>query len=52
LVDDEEQFVEVLVERLETRGFVVETSFSGDDALENAAAVRRERSCPRRFCLW
>ncbi len=34
LVDDEEQFVEILSSRLETRGFVVHTAFSGDDALE------------------
>ncbi len=33
LVDDEQDFVEVLGERLEARGFEVRTSFSGDDAL-------------------
>jgi two-component system, OmpR family, response regulator CpxR len=33
LVDDEQEFVEVLAERLEARGFDVRTSFSGDDAL-------------------
>ena len=34
LVDDEEQFVEVLAQRLETRGFQVESRFNGDDAIE------------------
>lgn len=33
LVDDEEQFVEVLGQRLETRGFAVSSAFNGDDAL-------------------
>ncbi len=33
LVDDEEQFVEVLAERLETRGFIVEKALSGDEGL-------------------
>jgi two-component system, OmpR family, response regulator CpxR len=33
LVDDEEQFVEVLGQRLETRGFAVTSAFNGDDAL-------------------
>jgi two-component system, OmpR family, response regulator CpxR len=33
LVDDEEQFVEVLAQRLETRGFQVSTAFSGDAAI-------------------
>ncbi len=33
LVDDEEQFVDVLAQRLETRGFQVSTAFSGDDAI-------------------
>jgi two-component system, OmpR family, response regulator CpxR len=33
LVDDEEQFVEVLAERLETRGFQVNTAFNGDEAI-------------------
>jgi DNA-binding response OmpR family regulator len=33
LVDDEEQFVEVLSQRLMTRDFEVLTSFSGDEAL-------------------
>ncbi len=34
LVDDEVQFVETLAERLETRGFAVDTAFSGDQAIE------------------
>lgn len=34
LVDDEEQFVEVLAQRLQTRGFHVETTFNGDDAIQ------------------
>jgi two-component system response regulator CpxR len=33
LVDDEQEFVEVLAERLETRGFSVQKAFSGDDAI-------------------
>lgn len=33
LVDDEEQFVEVLAQRLMTRDFDVLTAFSGDEAL-------------------
>ena len=33
LVDDEEQFVDVLAQRLEGRGFQVNTAFNGDDAL-------------------
>jgi len=33
LVDDEQDFVEVLAERLETRGFAVQKAFSGDDAI-------------------
>jgi two-component system response regulator CpxR len=33
LVDDEEQFVDVLAERLETRGFQVSTAFDGDQAI-------------------
>jgi len=33
LVDDEEQFVDVLSQRLEARGFQVSTAFSGDDAI-------------------
>lgn len=33
LVDDEEQFVDVLAQRLETRGFHVSTAFNGDDAI-------------------
>ena len=33
LVDDEQDFVETLAERLEVRGFDVQTSFSGDDAI-------------------
>ena len=34
LVDDEEQFLEVLSERLETRGLKVKTVTSGQDAVE------------------
>uniref|UniRef100_A0A7C3Z9W2 Response regulator n=1 Tax=Desulfobacca acetoxidans TaxID=60893 RepID=A0A7C3Z9W2_9BACT len=33
LVDDEAQFVETLAQRLETRGFVVDTALSGDRCL-------------------
>ena len=33
LVDDEEEFVEILAERLEFRGFSVSTAFNGDDAV-------------------
>ena len=33
LVDDEKEFVEVLSERLEVRGFGVETALSGEEAL-------------------
>jgi two-component system, OmpR family, response regulator CpxR len=33
LVDDEEQFVDVLAERLETREFQVNTAFNGDEAI-------------------
>lgn len=33
LVDDEEQFVEVLAQRLEARGFKVDAAFNGDDAI-------------------
>ncbi len=38
LVDDEEQFVEVLAQRLETRGFHVDSRFNGDDAIEFISA--------------
>jgi|UniRef100_A0A7C4ETZ6 two-component system response regulator CpxR len=34
LVDDEQEFVETLGERLETRGFKVETALNGDEGLE------------------
>jgi two-component system, OmpR family, response regulator CpxR len=34
LVDDEEQFVEILAQRLEARGLVVSTAFNGDDAVK------------------
>ena len=34
LVDDEEQFVETLAQRLEARDFAVATAFNGDQALE------------------
>ncbi|MGC8908254.1 MAG: response regulator [Desulfomonilaceae bacterium] len=33
LVDDEQEFVETLGERLETRGFKVETALNGDEGL-------------------
>lgn len=33
VVDDEEEFVDALAQRLEVRGFNVLTAFSGDDAL-------------------
>ena len=33
LVDDEEQFVDVLAQRLQGRGFKVDTAFNGDDAI-------------------
>ncbi|MBI5248576.1 MAG: response regulator [Desulfomonile tiedjei] len=33
LVDDEEQFVDVLSQRLQGRGFQVSTAFNGDDAI-------------------
>jgi two-component system, OmpR family, response regulator CpxR len=33
LIDDEPQFVEVLAERLETRGFSVQTALTGDQGL-------------------
>ncbi len=35
LVDDEQQFVDMLQQRLETRGFIVDTALSGDEALKN-----------------
>ncbi len=34
LIDDEEQFVDALAERLEFRGFSVTKAFSGDEGLE------------------
>ncbi len=34
LVDDEEQFIDILSNRLETRGFVVNKAFSGDEAID------------------
>jgi two-component system response regulator CpxR len=34
LVDDEEQFVEILAQRLSTRGYDVKTAFDGDAAIE------------------
>jgi DNA-binding response OmpR family regulator len=33
LVDDEQEFVDALADRLETRGFVVTKAFSGDEGL-------------------
>ena len=33
LVDDEEQFVDVLAQRLQGRGFQVSTTSNGDDAI-------------------
>ena len=38
LVDDEEQFVETLAMRLETRDFAVATAFNGDQALDAVRA--------------
>jgi DNA-binding NtrC family response regulator len=38
LVDDEEEFVSVLAERLEARGFIVATAASGETALAKAKA--------------
>jgi two-component system response regulator CpxR len=35
LVDDEEQFVEMLAQRLEARGLVVSSAFNGDDAVKH-----------------
>ena len=40
LVDDEEQFVETLAQRLETRGFVVDTALDGDRCL----AILKEKN--------
>ena len=37
LVDDEEEFVEVLAERLEARGLTVDTAGNGELALEKAS---------------
>lgn len=37
LVDDEEEFVEVLAERLEARGLTVDTAGNGELALDKAA---------------
>jgi DNA-binding NtrC family response regulator len=39
LVDDEEKFLEVVSQRLKTRGLKVDTATSGEDALRN---VKRE----------
>jgi two-component system, OmpR family, response regulator CpxR len=33
LVDDEEEFVDILAERLETRGFIVSKALSGEEGL-------------------
>jgi len=38
LVDDEEQFVETLAMRLETRDYAVATAFNGDQALNHVKA--------------
>lgn len=38
VVDDEEQFVDVLSQRLQGRGFKVDTAFNGDDAIEFVSA--------------
>jgi CheY-like chemotaxis protein len=43
LVDDEEEFVEVLAERLETRGLTVDTAGDGELALEKRPWARRWR---------
>jgi two-component system, OmpR family, response regulator CpxR len=41
LIDDEPQFVEVLAERLEARGFSVQTALTGDEGL---AKVQEEEA--------
>jgi DNA-binding response OmpR family regulator len=38
LVDDEEQFVETLAQRLEARDYAVATAFNGDQALNYVKA--------------
>lgn len=38
LVDDEEQFVDVLSQRLETRGFQVSSACNGDEAIAHVEA--------------
>jgi CheY-like chemotaxis protein len=40
LVDDEKDFVEVLSERLEVRGFDVKTALSGEEALKCPSVLR------------
>lgn len=40
LVDDEQEFVDTLGERLETRGFDVSKAGSGDEALERLSAKK------------
>ena len=37
LVDDEQDFVETLAERMEVRGYTVETASDGNEALDRAA---------------
>jgi len=38
LVDDEKEFVETLAERLESRGFLVDIAYSGDEAVKKVQA--------------
>ncbi|MEW6350936.1 MAG: response regulator [Thermodesulfobacteriota bacterium] len=42
LIDDEPDFVEVLAERLQTRGFLVRTALSGDDGLDKLRAQQAD----------
>jgi two-component system response regulator RegA len=39
IVDDEVEYVDALAERLRARGLVVETAFSGEEALEKVKAA-------------
>ena len=43
LVDDEEEFVETLAERMRTRGMDVATTNSGADGLEALQRIKRRR---------
>lgn len=40
LIDDEQEFVETLAERLQTRGFSVSTALNGDEGLTRLAEVK------------